>query len=92
LFIMLALTYLYFRDEKDPTLLFTHRRGETQPVARGEHEFGGDYMLGKLCRLEKRCGLNCDVTRSARRIGRSSSGDLGTRSIVSQKPTRRVVW
>jgi hypothetical protein len=50
--------------------LFTHRRGETQLAALSEYEFGGDCMLGKLCRLEKRCGLKCDETQLAWRIDR----------------------
>jgi hypothetical protein len=58
---MLTLTY-FFRDEKDPTFLFTRRRAGKQLAARGEHEFGEQCMLGKLCRLEKRCGVKRDKT------------------------------
>jgi hypothetical protein len=28
-----------------------------QQSGHAENEFGGDCMLGKLCRLEKQCGL-----------------------------------
>jgi hypothetical protein len=41
---------------RNPISWFTHPGDEKQQSARAENEFGRDCMLGKLCRLEKRCG------------------------------------
>jgi hypothetical protein len=43
--------------------LFTHPRAGKQLAARGEFAFGEQCMLGKLCRLAKRCGLKRDETQ-----------------------------
>lgn len=49
---------------KDPTFWFTHPRAGKQQSEHEENEFGGDCMLGKLCRLVKHCGQQL-ATKSA---------------------------
>lgn len=43
--------------------MFTQRSSQKQLCEVRESEFGGDCLLGKLCRLEKPCGLSFDETR-----------------------------
>lgn len=42
--------------------MFTHPRNRKQLDAQGESQFGRECMLGKLCRLEKWCGLARNLT------------------------------
>jgi hypothetical protein len=43
-------------DENDPYYLVYSGAERKATIQRVEIQFGGDCMLGKLCRLEKHCG------------------------------------
>jgi hypothetical protein len=54
--VVFILTFFAELDEERPYFLFTHRDGGNQRSVSRRNEFGEECMLGKLCRLEKRCG------------------------------------
>jgi hypothetical protein len=56
------LTFFAKMDEERPYFLFTRPDGGNQRSVGRQNEFGGDCMLGKLCRLEKHCGLFCPLS------------------------------